>query len=162
MILISFYLSAAWVSTICVLYSHFLSLLELLLMWLNLRGVPPFRDTPLDKSWGCPDTRTPPGSPPLIFSEDLLKIVKFYAYFHSAKILSLPLLFRVRVGFIFTKDNQIQCFPANLYWKNCGKFKVQTGHSVTVIFSPTSLLSHWLNSSNSHFCTILFWVNVGA
>ena len=32
MILISFYLSAAWVSTICVLYSLFLSLLELLLV----------------------------------------------------------------------------------------------------------------------------------
>ena len=39
MILISFYLSTAWVSTICVLYSHFLGLRELLLVWLNLGGV---------------------------------------------------------------------------------------------------------------------------
>jgi len=73
MILISFYLSAAWViSTICALYSNFLGLLELLLMWLNLGGVPPFRDTPLDKSRGCPDTRTPLGSPPMIGTLDML------------------------------------------------------------------------------------------
>jgi len=64
MILISFYLSAAWVSTICVLYSHFLVLLQLLLMWINF-GCPTIPGYPLGQILGCPDTKTPSGSLPL-------------------------------------------------------------------------------------------------